>query len=211
MMFASAFETSASLLMMFLLDADIFYRAGAFEVSRAWIQMTRPGGQSHCLVEALQTRVQYNSTAFIGVCGGALISGASNLYGLMPLDLLQGTTIRYDACCSASSVDVMTTSQAFQMTSGCAIAINVWHETHESSCFPVVKNQSQWWSFAERNSTALAEALVQKLALPSLHISRSSDARFFRLDGIVYMDGCWNNCCKLTLAIYDYERLLRLL
>jgi len=110
--------------------------------------------------------VQYNSLAFIGVCGGSVIAGAENPYGLTPLDLLQGTSIRYHANCGPEQVLVVSCAQEFQPTTGCAVAIYLWQDIRKAISFPVVKNKAQWWDFAERNSVALEEALVQKVALP---------------------------------------------
>ena len=200
-----SFVADVHLMMDVLLDADIFYMAGVFEVPKLWIYMTKPGGCSHCLVETLQARVQYNSLAFIGVCGGAVISGASNHYGLQPLDLLQGTTIRYDSNCNAKSVNVMTTTQEFQLTTGCAFAIYLWQDTRKSVSFLVVKNAGQWWPFAEHNSIALEEALVQKVALPLAYRNPvSKEYCFFWRDGYIYDRSC---LCKIDPFTLTLDRL----
>ncbi len=46
-------------MMNILLDADIFYMGGVFEVSDLWKSYVSPGGYNHCLVETLQKKVQY--------------------------------------------------------------------------------------------------------------------------------------------------------
>ena len=44
---------------------DIFYRAGIFDVPATWVD--RSNVSARRLVEEIQTRVQYNSTALMGL------------------------------------------------------------------------------------------------------------------------------------------------
>ena len=69
--------------------------------------MLKPAGPTRqSLVTLLQERIQYNHCAFFGVCGGAMMSGATNCYGLPGLDLFDGLTVKYDCNVSASAVSV---------------------------------------------------------------------------------------------------------
>ena len=194
-------------MMDILLSADIFYLAGVFTVSQSWIDFVKPGGHAYCLVEALQSRVQYHSLAFIGVCGGALISGASNRFGLTPLDVLQGATIAYRSNCSAAAIDAAdsSTTNEFILTTGCGIAIYVWKEHIHAVSFPVVKNHTQWWAFAERNSIALQDALVQKVRLPEAYRPESSsrDYWYFSIAGYMYRHSKWTAVDGLTRSYFE--------
>ena len=183
-------DDDVSGMMKVLREADIFYMAGVFAVSELWIEMTNRDGRSHCLVEKLQERVQYHTLAVICVCGGAMISGASNKWGLTPLDLLQGTNIKYHANCNAASVSEVSTTENFILTTGCGVAINIWQDTRQAISLVVVKNHAQWHSFAGNNSVALMNALVQKVASPRAYLNPVSNERWwFYLDGRVYRDG----------------------
>jgi len=102
--------------------------------------------------------------AYIGICGGAKISGSVSYYGLAPLDLLQGAEVLYDVNCSRAQV--CTTQNAVQITTGCAVAIYMWQNRRQGICFPVVKNAGQWWPFAEQNTMALQDFVVQKCNTP---------------------------------------------
>ena len=119
-----------------------------------------------------------------------MISGASNKWGLTPLDLLQGTNIKYHANCNAASVSEVSTTENFILTTGCGVAINIWQDTRQAISLVVVKNHTQWHSFAGRNSIALMNALVQKVASPRAYLNPVSNERWwFYLDGRVYTDG----------------------
>lgn len=183
--------------------ADVFWFAGIFEV---------PGGlrdrMAHtALLSTLQARVQYNHCAFVGICGGAVLSGAHNSYGLPPLDLLDGVRVHYDANVSAKAVPLRTSSdnQLVQMTSGCALAIVVWGSRIASQCFPVVKNQFQWWDFSTENSRAL-QRLTEKKAedwagyeWPALNDSvEPVTVWYFNLRGFVWMRGSMQNIAEVA-------------
>ena len=194
-------------MMDLLLSADIFYLSGVFTVSQSWIDFVKPGGPSYCLVEILQSRVQYHSLAFVGVCGGALISGASNSFGLTPLDVLQGATIAYRSNCSPAAIVSAhsSTTNEFLLTTGCGIGIYVWHEHIHAVSFPVVKNHTQWRAFAERNSIALREALVQKVLLPEAYRSdcSSRDYWYFSIAGYIYMYSKWTTVDGLSRSYFE--------
>ena len=151
-------------MMTVLAQCDLFYMAGIFTVPDAWV--ARAHGPAFRLVEEIQTRVQYNAMAFVGVCGGALMSGSQPYRGLPPLDLLQGATAWYDSCCSKAPVH--TTHNLVQFTTGCAVAIYTWHDHREAVSFPVMKNSSQWNDFAEESSRVLQDFVVQKCSTPKL-------------------------------------------
>ena len=138
--------------------------AGIKEVSSEWIERTRPNGPWHCLVQLVRSLVQYNAMAFIGVCGSAQLSGATNHLGVDPLDLLQGTTIRYIANTSAKQVsdNATSTKQEFLITTGCALGISFWQDTPKAASFSVTKNHADWLVFAEHNSRSLEAALLEK-------------------------------------------------
>ena len=116
-------------MMTVLAQCDLFYMAGIFTVPDAWV--ARAHGPAFRLVEEIQTRVQYNAMAFVGVCGGALMSGSQPYRGLPPLDLLQGATVWYESCCSKAPVH--TTHNIVQFTTDCAVAIYTWHDHRESA------------------------------------------------------------------------------
>ena len=201
---AHAQTTHVSAMIDLLLATDVFYFAGVFKVSQMWKESTSPGGYSYCLIYLLRALVQYNSVAFIGVCGGAVISMSSNDYGLTPLDLLQGARLRYDAC-SAGTIPVTTVDGEFQMTSGCAIAVYIWQDDCRAVSFPVVKNHRQWWDFASKNSAALNDALVQKALSPSKYkVIATGESWWFSLSGYSYMRsvGYWQHVRAPSLADY---------
>jgi len=101
----------------------------------------------------------------------------------------------------------MSSTKEFILTTGCAVAIYLWQETRKAVSFPVVKNQAQWWEFAQRNSIALEEALVQKVALPEAYRvkSTSSECWYFSLAGYIYMYSRWKTVDALTRL--DFETL----
>ena len=158
-----SFTDDEDRMMATLKGCDIFYMGGIHSISEKW---ARDSEQSPArrLSEEIQRRVQYNMMAYIGICGGAKISGSVSYYGLAPLDLLQGAEVLYDINCSRAQV--CTTQNAVQITTGCAVAIYMWQNRRQGICFPVVKNAGQWWPFAEQNTMALQDFVVQKWNTP---------------------------------------------
>ena len=159
-----SFMDDEHLMMATLRGCDIFYMAGIYRVSEQWAQASAQG-PARRLAEEIQTRVQYNCMAFIGVCGGAKMSGSEPYYGLTPLDLLQGAAVRYDRNCSTAQV--LTTPQVVQITTGCAVAMYMWQDRRQGICFHCVKkNADVWWPFAEQNTRALQDFVVHKCNTP---------------------------------------------
>ena len=159
-----SFMGDERLMMATLRGCDIFYMAGIYRVSAQWAQASAQGPARH-LAEEILIRVQYNCMAFIGVCGGAKMSGSEPYYGLTPLDLLQGAAVRYD--CNCSTAQVLTTPQVVQITTGCAVAMYMWQDRRQGICFHCVKkNADVWWPFAEQNTRALQDFVVHKCNTP---------------------------------------------
>ena len=159
-----SFMGDEHLMMETLRGCDIFYMAGIYRVSEQWAQASAQG-PARRLAEEIQTRVQYNCMAFIGVCGGAKMSGSEPYYGLTPLDLLQGAEVRYD--CNCATAQVLTTPQVVQITTGCAVAMYMWQDRRQGICFHCVKkNADVWWPFAEQNTRALQDFVVHKCNTP---------------------------------------------
>ena len=153
-------------MMQRLADAQIFVMAGVFTVDDAWRQRTSKGSEAWPLVEELRARVQYNNLIYVGVCGGALLAGNYNPYDLEPFDLFQGMVVRYGANISSRAAIVTDNASEIQITSGCGAAFHYWHNIRMATVFPVVKNYSQWWEFAERSSQRLSEALTHNVNNP---------------------------------------------
>ena len=159
-----SFMDDEHLMMATLRGCDIFYMAGIYRVSEQWAQASAQG-PARRLAEEIQTRVQYNCMAFIGVCGGAKMSGSEPYYGLTPLDLLQGAAVRYDRNCSTAQV--LTTPRVVQITTGCTVAMYMWQDRRQGICFHCVKkNADVWWPFAEQNTRALQDFVVHKCNTP---------------------------------------------
>ena len=135
---------------------------GIYSISENWARESEQG-PARRLSEEIQRRVQYNKMAYIGICGGAKIAGSMTYYGLTPLDLLQGAEVLYD--CNCSTAEVCERPNAVQITTGCGVAICMWHGTRLAICFPVVKNAGKWWSVAE-NTMALQDFVVRKWNTP---------------------------------------------
>ena len=85
-------------------------------------------------------------------------------YGLTPLNLLQGAEVLYD--CNCSTAEVCARQDAVQITTGCGVAIFMWHGKSGAICFPVVKNARKWWSFAQESTIALQNFVLQKWNTP---------------------------------------------
>ena len=182
-----SFMGDEHLMMETLRGCDIFYMAGIYRVSEQWAQASAQG-PARRLAEEIQTRVQYNCMAFIGVCGGAKMSGSEPYYGLTPLDLLQGAEVRYDSNCATA--EVLTTPQVVQITTGCAVAMYMWQDRRQGICFHCVKkNADVWWPFAEQNTRALQDFVVHKCNSPQ-EFSFEGSRWYFTLAGyIMYRNG----------------------
>ena len=177
-----SFMDDEHLMMATLRGCDIFYMAGIYRVSEQWAQASAQG-PARRLAEEIQTRVQYNCMAFIGVCGGAKMSGSEPYYGLTPLDLLQGAAVRYD--CNCATAEVLTTPQVVQITTGCAVAMYMWQDRRQGICFHCVKkNADVWWPFAEQNTRALQDFVVHKCNTPQ-EFSFKGKRWYFTLAGYI--------------------------
>ena len=180
-------------------DTDVFYMGGIYgNASESWKNMTRPGGRSHCLVELLRARVQYNCIAYVGVCGGAMLAGSVNYYGLTPLDLLQGLKVEYHSNCSAGSLESLQLPQTGEVhfATGGAIGICLWHTTHRVICFPCIKNGTSWVQFCERNAAAAAATLRWKVASPDRFLDDRNEFWFYSLAGYLYRGNAWLPVCE---------------
>ena len=182
-----SFMGDERLMMATLRGCDIFYMAGIYRVSEQWARASAQG-PARRLAEEIQTRVQYNCMAFIGVCGGAKMSGSEPYYGLTPLDLLQGAEVRYDSNCATA--EVLTTPQVVQITTGCAVAMYMWQDRRQGICFHCVKkNADVWWPFAEQSTRALQDFVVHKCNSPQ-EFSFEGSRWYFTLAGyIMYRNG----------------------
>ena len=171
--------------------ADVFFFAGVHSVHpKLEHAMLKPAGPTRqSLVTLLQERIQYNHCAFFGVCGGAMMSGATNCYGLPGLDLFDGLTVKYDCNVSASAVSVDTSYKAglLQMTTGCALALVMTKEEVSGISFTTVKNQAQWWSFAESNTTEV-QRLVQKKCEDWKTYHHNGERWYFNLRGFLFFE-----------------------
>ena len=130
-----------------LVNCDMFYFAG--------VHQDLPALTNASLVEILRGRVQCNEICYLGVCGGALISGFSARYGTDGLDLLDGVDVLYPACGKATAANVESNANMVQITSGCAAFILMTPTEQRGKSIIVVKNYSQWWDFSQGNSLAL--------------------------------------------------------
>ncbi len=166
-----------------LVNADLFYFAGVFTVPPGLSGALNAG----YLAELLRTRVQYNQCAFFGVCCGAMIAGATNHYNVPGLDIFDGITVRYDANVSAGAVDVGTSyeQRVLQMTTGCALALCTTEDHIIGRSFTTIKNQSQWWDFAERNTEQVQRLLQLKCNDWKRYVS-NNDVWHFNLRGYIW-------------------------
>ena len=177
------FMENTAAMMHVLLQADVFYLAGG------WSRRTLPSQFAYCLVEMLRARVQYNLLAFIGVCGGAVIAGKENGYGVTPLDLLQGAKITYLSSSKPTDAEgKISTAGDFVMTSGCAFGINVWQSHTRVASFPVIKNHDKWLDFSLSNSIALESAILRIIKYPEA-FSDESGMWYFSLHGCIIKNG----------------------
>ena len=109
---------------------------------------------------------------------------------MTPWDLLQGTSLKYDADVSAGMVSVTTNPNEFQMTTGCGLALYLWRDQAAAACFPVIKNSYQWEAFCASNTEALQHALQEKAKAHKVY----SVPRGLQVDGMTI----W----RFTLAGY---------
>ena len=158
-----SFMDDEECMMATLQSCDIFYMGGIFRICEKWARESQQG-PARRLSEEIQRRVQYNKMAYIGICGGAKIAGSMTYYGLTPLNLLQGAEVLYD--CNCSTAEVCARQDAVQITTGCGVAIFMWHGKSGAICFPVVKNARKWWSFAQESTIALQIFVLQKWNTP---------------------------------------------
>ena len=164
--------------------ADVFYFAGVYTVPPA----LRTAMANSTLVTLLKEQVQYNQCAFFGVCGGAMIAGATNHYALPGLDLFNGITVQYDSNVGAGAVSVDTSYEAglLQMTTGCALALLMTSDHVEGRSFVTIKNHSQWYDFAQR-STAEVQRLVQMKCAEWTEYFFSGERWYFNLQGYIWL------------------------
>ena len=132
-----------------LVNCDMFYFAGIY-CSKLPAPLTNVS-----LVEILRGRVQCNEICYLGVCGGAMISGLSAKYGTDGLDLLDGVEVLYEACGKAKAAKVKTTTSTVHMTAGCAVFILMTPTERRGKSITVVRRHRRWQTFASENSIEL--------------------------------------------------------
>ena len=171
----------------FLHIADVFYFAGIHTVP----PMLRTAMASGTLVTMLREMIHYNRTAYFGVCGGAMMAGATNQFDLPGLDLFNGITVKYDSSCSAGSAVVETSYEAalLQMTTGCSLVLLMTPEHIAGRSFTAIKNQHQWREFA-RDNTAAVLRLVQMKCAEWTRYSWNDDVWYFNLRGYIWLGNC---------------------
>jgi len=158
------------------------------------------------LVHVIRAQVQYDKLIYIGICGGAKISGKSFaicpwrtssaplVEGVTFFDFFEGMSLRYDACVGPSDVTAQSNTTTLQITSGCGIAFFLHNCEYQVSSFPVVKNMRQWLKFAGSNSELL-------MAL-SAHFTEHWISEY-DLEGIQWrfrLDGCFEYRGKYLCA-----------
>ena len=96
------------------------------------------------LVKHLRDRIQYNQMAFFGVCGGAMLAGATTPYG-PGLNLFNGFAVRYDGNIGAALAEVKTNydERVMQITTGCALVVKMTPDTIAAKSFITIKNGQQ--------------------------------------------------------------------
>ena len=129
-------------MLQLLNEANLFYFCGIQEMSEG---LRRPFKFRSPLVERLRARIQYDQMSFFGVCGGAMMAGATTWYGCPGLDLFDGITVCYDANISGPAAKVKTNfeNRVMQMTTGCALAVVMTYDHMAASSFITIKNGQQ--------------------------------------------------------------------
>ena len=170
-----------------LMNGDLFYFAGVFKVPQGLNDAMRDGPLLHLLRE----RIQYNQCAFFGVCGGAMMAGENNHYGLPGLDIFDGITVQYDANVGAKEVTVATNAEAniIQMTTGCAIAFIMDATLVRGTSFTCIKNQSSWWQFAEQNTQEVQMIIDKKMNEWNPYYDEEGTLWWFNLRGYLSIRG----------------------
>ena len=169
-----------------LVDVDVFIMGGVHNVSERWKERTRPGQEAWPLLKELQARVQYNVLIYIGICGGAILSGNVNPYGLEPFDLFQGMRVRYDWNTTAKSVGQHQDLAQIQITSGTGVAIHCWRQQRRGLVFSTVKNHRSWTRFAEDSSTRLTNAIECRANNPASFHFGGGKCWWYSLAGYAY-------------------------
>ena len=181
-----------------LVDVDVFIMGGVHNVSQRWKERTSQGQEAWPLVKELQARVQYNVLMYIGICGGAILSGKDNPYGLEPFDLFQGMRVRYDWKVNAKNVEQHQERAQIQITSGTGVAIHCWRQQRRGLVFSTVKNHRSWKRFAEDSSTRLTHAIECRANNPaSFHFGRGqwwyslAGFAYSRVPGVLSQTSVW--------------------
>ena len=142
--------------------SDLFYFAGVFEIDPDVQRKMRHGP----LLPLLQDLIRYNQITFFGVCGGAILAGAGENYGVPGLDIFGGCTVRYDFNAAAKHVAVDTNAQQriIQITSGCGVVVIMDPVVQIGVSFPTVKNHRKWWDFADQSTLQLKKVIALKVS-----------------------------------------------
>ena len=187
-----------------LRNADLFYFAGVHVVpATARLAMEQSG-----FVELLRERVQYNSCAYFGVCGGATMAGCDNVYSLPGLDFFDGVSVMYDAHISPAMASVRTSyeSQLLQITSGCALALVATIGSVQGCSFPTIKNATQWLDFANQNTEEVNIFLARKVLEWKLYRTENQLEWYFNLRGLININGRMYIVVEINGRMYSVQR-----
>ena len=162
--------------------SDLFYFAGVFEIDPDVQRKMRHGP----LLPLLQGLIRYNQCTFFGVCGGAILAGAGENYGVPGLDIFGGFTVKYDWNVGADSVTVDTNAQQriIQITTGCAVVVIMDSVAQIGVSFPTIKNHRQWWDFAKRSTLELNKIIALEVSEWQPY-SDGEVVRYFNIRGLV--------------------------
>ena len=146
------------------------------------------------LAQAVKGQVQCGKLMWMGVCGGAMVSGARYEWTNRPgLDVLEGVTIDY---CPNTSADDMgpsrTNRHRIHITSWCGVALWIDRDHTLASSFVVSKN-GKWFGpkkeWADDNTQKLRD-LVQVIGT-EWHVCLDDEGNTWewRLDGWMHLNG----------------------
>ena len=135
--FVTADPAHEAAMMQLLDDSNLFYFCGISQMTGDLRQALTVSP----LVDHLRFRIQYNEMSFFGVCGGAMMAGATTPYGCPGLDIFDGFTVHYDAHISGAAATLKTNfrDRVMQMMTGCALAVAVTYDKLAATSFCTIK------------------------------------------------------------------------